>query len=184
MLIVLPNLLVILCSLARKGGSRAGSSRAENMIWISRIRGFAAQTPVHTSGAPNRRQYTPVHHTDRHQCTPVHKTDTTVAPTCFHLHCIACSQVYSELHCSAMQYCTKLRTQLQCWGAIVFAVFAAYTSICCVFQYLLHIQVFAASVVLRATVQRGRPLTCSGSGCCGTLQQLNIHETSPKIRNN
>ena len=67
-LILLLNLLLILCSLARKGG-RAGSSRAENMIWISRIRGFAAQTRVHTS-APNFQVYS------------LHCTTMLVSPSC------------------------------------------------------------------------------------------------------
>ena len=138
------------------------------------------QIPVHSS-APSR-------HTSCHHYTPL------AAPTCFHLHCIACSQVYSavqSLHCTAL----RCNTALQCDAMLHKAADClsppvavlegnSIRSICCTYKYLLCFSLFEESVVLRATVQRGRPLTCSGSGCCGTLQQLNIHETSPKIRNN
>ena len=50
-----------------KEGGTAGSSRAENMIWISRIRGFAAQTP----NTLQCTKHTPVH------TSAVHQTDTT-----------------------------------------------------------------------------------------------------------
>ena len=52
--------------------------------------------------------------------------------------------------------------------------------------HLIHI--LGSKTLALAVCVGGRPLTCSGGvaavACCGTLRQLNIHETSPKIRNN
>ena len=52
--------------------------------------------------------------------------------------------------------------------------------------HLMHI--LGSKTLALAVCVGGRPLTCSGGvavvACCGTLRQLNIHETSPKIRNN
>ena len=171
---------------SRKGGRAGwtGSSRAENMIWISRIPGFAAHTTVphthHCTTAPQTQTPLPsLHHTDT--SVPPHSLLQPAALPCFDLHCIVCSQYCSLLQCTRMQCCKRLQVILH--SCLALPVFTQYL------HYLLHIQVFAecfsifSECCLRATVQRGRPLTCSGSGC-GTLRQLNIHETSPKIRNN
>ena len=101
-------------------------------------------TPVHQThssthqcSAPNR------HH--RHKCTPQ------LAPTCFYLHCIACSQFNSASHCCTTSLCCTISAELKC------------NSICCTqHQTLMSCSVSAASVVFRAPEQRGRPLTCSG----------------------
>ena len=148
MLIIQLVLLVILCSLAARAGW-AGSSRPENMIWISRIRGFAAQTPVpplqhtdtpvpplqHTdtpeppqchaditsTTAPNRHQY---YHYCTTQSGQIAPTYCSTALPYFDLHCIARSQ---QLHHNAQDCDVECRAARHGAGGQQYL------------QYLLHI---------------------------------------------
>ena len=136
------------------------------MIWISRIWGFAAQTPA------------PLHCTTQTSLPLVYNTDTTAPHKVARLlqpgaalHCLLWFALYCTLSVIATG-CTRLWHRLQSCLPVGGQQYLQYLlhilGICCLYvlEFAQH-QVFAASVsvsncCLRATVQCGRPLTCPG----------------------
>ena len=141
---------------SRKGGRAGwtGSSRAENMIWISRIPGFAAHTTVPHTHQCTTHTTVPLHHKHRHHChhyttqTPVyHHTACSSLLRCPALTCIALLALSIALYCTAPQCNAAKDCKLYCIVASLSQFLHSICTICYTYKYLLSVSVFSASVV-------------------------------------